>query len=99
MKEDLKKDPWTQAKISKLQHDHFMAKHYTVQDRLLQYDRRIVISPNSLWRMVILDALHTSPAAGHSGYQKTVQRVNKLFYWPHMRLDIRTYIAECEVCQ
>jgi hypothetical protein len=99
MKEDLKKDPWIQAKISKLQHDHFMAKHYSAQDGLLQYDRHIVISPSSPWRTVILDELHTSPAAGHSSFQKTVQRVNKLFYWPHMRSDIRTYIAECEVCQ
>jgi hypothetical protein len=65
----------------------------------LQYDRHIVISPSSPWRTVILDELHTSPAAGHSSFQKTVQRVNKLFYWPHMRSDIRTYIAECEVCQ
>jgi len=38
-------------------------------------------------------------AVGHSGYLKMVQRINKLFYWPHMRSDIRTYIAECEVCQ
>jgi hypothetical protein len=72
MKEDLKQDPWIQAKISKLQHDHFMAKHYSMQDGLLQYDGRIVVSPDSPWHIVILNELHASPAAGHSGYLKMV---------------------------
>jgi hypothetical protein len=51
------------------------------------------------WRTIILDELHASLAAGHSGYLKMVQHINKLFYWPHMRSDIRTYIVEYEVCQ
>jgi hypothetical protein len=58
MKEELKQDPWIQAKIDKLQYDHFLAKHYLVQDGLLQYDRRLVISPTSPWRTIILDELH-----------------------------------------
>jgi hypothetical protein len=70
MKAELKQDPWIQAKIGKLQHDHFLAKHYSVQDGLLQYDNRLVISPESPWRTVILDELYASPAAGHSSYLK-----------------------------
>lgn len=48
----------------------------------------LVISPKSPWRTVILDELHASPTAGYFSYLKTVQRVNKLFYWPHMQSDI-----------
>jgi hypothetical protein len=47
----------------------------------------------------ILQQFHNSPLAGHMGNQKTYSKIKKEFYWPKMKMDIRKYIRECDVCQ
>ena len=36
---------------------------------------------------------------GHSGYLKTVNRMQHDFFWFGMKKDIKAYIKTCEVCQ
>jgi len=37
--------------------------------------------------------------AGHSGYEKTLHRAKRDFYWQGMRRDIKNFIKECDTCQ
>ena len=50
-------------------------------------------------REMILNWLHGSIHAGHSGRDVMVQRVKSLFYWKGMAKDIQAYIRACTICQ
>jgi hypothetical protein len=43
--------------------------------------------------------VHSDQTARHSGYEKTLHRARRDFYWKVMRKDIKSFIRECEVCQ
>lgn len=50
-------------------------------------------------RSKILEAMHQSPLGGHSGQQGTYRRVQLIFYWCNMKLEIFKWVSECDVCQ
>ena len=37
--------------------------------------------------------------AGHSGFLKSYQRAKREFFWRGMKVDIKAYVRECDVCQ
>jgi transposase InsO family protein len=47
----------------------------------------------------VLQFVHSDPMAGHSGYDKTLQRARRDFYWKGMRKEIKRFIREYDVCQ
>ena len=79
-------------------------KEFGVENQLL-YVRK----PNGIWkiwvprdeavRKVILNELHDAPLAGHPGIVRTIQRVEREYYWPGMNKDISTYVNTCPSCQ
>ena len=48
---------------------------------------------------MVLQHAHDSPLKGHSGYLKTVHRVQQDFFWYGMKKDIKEHIKNCETCQ
>jgi len=46
-----------------------------------------------------LHELHDSVMSGHPGIAVTMDAVRRRFYWPGMTVDIRRYVASCDVCQ
>uniref|UniRef100_A0A8C5QNB5 Gypsy retrotransposon integrase-like protein 1 n=1 Tax=Leptobrachium leishanense TaxID=445787 RepID=A0A8C5QNB5_9ANUR len=42
--------------------------------------------------------MHASKVAGHPGVNKTILAVSRLYWWPTLRVDIREFIASCNVC-
>ena len=85
--------------ISQLQAYPNSTKGYSWQDDILRYKDRVVISPTSTFKSHILAEMHSSPIAGHSGFQKTYARTRRSFFWTGMKKDILTFVTECEVCQ
>ena len=49
--------------------------------------------------MEIMEAEHDSQVAGHMGMDKTIEMVDRNFYWPEMAKDIEDYVRSCEDCQ
>jgi hypothetical protein len=43
--------------------------------------------------------VHASPIAGHAGFDKTMQRSRKDFFWPGKKSDVKKFIKECDICQ
>jgi hypothetical protein len=58
-----------------------------------------MLATNSTHKSVILQELHASPSAGHSGFLRTYKCISRIFYWKGMKQDIKQFVAECEVCQ
>ena len=47
----------------------------------------------------VLQLVHSTPVAGHSGFLKTYQRAKREFYWHGMKSDIKRFVRGCDVCQ
>jgi len=85
--------------INKLQADPNSTAGYSWQYEILHYKDKVVLSPTSTLKSHILAELHSSPTAGHSGFQKTCARTRHSFFWIGMKRDILTFVAKCDVCQ
>jgi hypothetical protein len=47
----------------------------------------------------IIQSHHDTPVHGHPGISKTIQLIERLYWWPKMRLDITEYVKGCAECQ
>lgn len=66
---------------------------------MLYYKGRVYIAKFPELKSKLLKFLHDSAWGGHSGGgEKTIQRVQKDFYWPGMKSEVRAYVRNCEVC-
>jgi hypothetical protein len=73
--------------------------HYKMQDDVLFFKGRIVISPTSTLKNEILQEFHFSKFAGHSGILRTLKRLAQKFYWIAMEADVQAFVSSCDVCQ
>ena len=72
--------------------------HWRRDDKgLIRKDKAIVL-PKEFQRQMYADQ-HEANSAGHPGFHRTMQRLQRLYWWPTMRSDIGTWIRECDVCQ
>jgi len=91
--------PFLSQLINNLLADPNSIAGYSWKDEILCYKNIVVISPTSTLKMRILAELHSSPTASHLGLQKTYARTRHSFFWTGMKMDIITFVAECDVCQ
>ena len=59
---------------------------------------RMYVPDNDSLCMHIISSYHNSPIAGHPGYQKTQELIERQYYWPGLASDIRSYVAQCDRC-
>ena len=62
-----------------------LEKFCRIVNNILYYNYRLFI-PTEIQSDLLHDT-HSTPAAGHLGFQKTLNRISKLYYWHTMRLD------------
>ena len=64
-----------------------------MHDGVVLLDSKRIVIPRSAVKP-ILSRLHS----GHPGVNKSLALAQKLFYWPGMNNDIKTYISRCPEC-
>ena len=72
---------------------------YTKREGDAEADWVVYIPSSKTVKQKILEEFHDSEAAGHLGYQKTVQAVNRGFWWHGITEDIKDYVFSCQKCQ
>ena len=50
-------------------------------------------------RRVIIKSLHDTPAYGHPGITRTIDFVERSYWWPGLRRDVAEYVRGCGECQ
>jgi hypothetical protein len=65
----------------------------------LYYCDRLVVPDNDELKIKILRAAHDSPSGGHPGRGKTLEIVQREYYWPRMFDTIRRYVGCCHTCR
>ncbi|KAL6224518.1 hypothetical protein ACLB2K_003373 [Fragaria x ananassa] len=74
-------------------------KHFEDRQGRLYYKGKIYVPETSEWRAQILHEFHGFLQAGHSGYLKTLVRLQRNFSWPGIRKDVKLYVTSCDHCQ
>ena len=57
-----------------------------------------LVIPDSL-RFHYLHQNHSTPAAGHFGRDRTLERLQQIAYWPGVDADVAQFVAQCRSCQ
>ena len=73
--------------------------HVTYKDGMLFRKRKAWIPSDPSLRRLIMESEHDSGVAGHMGMDKTLELVDRNFYWPEMAEDIEDYVRSCEDCR
>src|SRR6266498_1673999 len=48
---------------------------------------------------LILSLAHEHPLSGHFRLEATLSKLKERYYWPKMKVDIKSYIQTCDQCQ
>jgi len=72
---------------------------FKLQDGLLLYRGKIWLSNKSTFVPLLLREFHETPIGGHAGVNKTLKRICANFYWESMAKDVKSFVAQCIVCQ
>ncbi|XP_041999973.1 uncharacterized protein LOC121749468 [Salvia splendens] len=75
------------------------AAHLTLVNGLVYYKCSIFVGSRSSARAPILAEYHSSPSAGHLGFERTLRRIGAEFYWPRMKDEVKKFVGACVVCQ
>jgi hypothetical protein len=70
---------------------------FKIQDNLLYFEDRVYIPEGSL-RLRVLQSRHDFPAAGHFGFNKTLELVSRDFWWPQMWKAVKDFVLSCDTC-
>ena len=60
---------------------------------------RLYIPAGQRLRQSLIAEHHDVPFCGHLGRDKTMARLQKLFYWPQMEDHVHEYLNTCPSCQ
>jgi len=66
---------------------------------LLLFKNRIHLGGAVDLHLQVLNFVHCDPIACHSGYERTMHRARRDFYWKGMKKSIKRFIRECPICQ
>ncbi|KJE96809.1 hypothetical protein CAOG_009037 [Capsaspora owczarzaki ATCC 30864] len=64
---------------------------FTTKDDLLYFKSALYIPDSADLRSLVLESRHDSYAAGHFGIRKTIELVQRDYYWPKMHDTIQHY--------
>jgi hypothetical protein len=58
----------------------------------------LVLIPDSLVTRVIQQN-HDEPTAGHTGVEKTIERITRTYTFPQLAKRVKEYVGNCDICQ
>jgi hypothetical protein len=50
-------------------------------------------------RLRILQNHYDPPAVGHPGRVKTLELIDRTYYWPTLRKDVDRFVRNCHICR
>ena len=71
---------------------------YTLQDGYLFNANKLCI-PRSSVRDFLVWEIHAGGLAGHFGRDKTIEEVERQFYWPGLKKGVAKIVGQCHTCQ
>ena len=76
-----------------------LTQDLTLKDGLWFKGQRLVIPRVGTLRKECMAEMHDTPLSGHFGVTKTQTAVERLFWWPTVRQDVKQFVLTCHSCQ
>jgi transposase InsO family protein len=77
---------------------HSSTSPYKEENGLYYKNDRVYVPEDEALRQLIVSEHHDSVLSGHLGQDKTLELVQRSFFWPFMELYVRYYVETCPVC-
>ena len=68
---------------------------FSLSNSFLLFDNKLYVPPKC--RPFVLNVCHDSPSSGHFGIKKTLNLLNRYFWWPSSNPDTKDYVRSCEI--
>lgn len=94
--EQIKKD-LKESEILKDFQESKLSPDFTLVNDILYYKDKIVV-PSERLQLSVLHKRHNLPTAGHFGVAKTVELIQRDYYWKSLRSFVKKYIRGCDTC-
>ena len=72
--------------------------NFFLQDGYLFCATQLCIPQGSTRDFIILE-IHARGLAGHFGRNKTIEQLERQFYWPNLKRNFNQIISQCQTCQ
>jgi hypothetical protein len=69
---------------------------WSIKNNVLHFDDMVFVPQKA--RLEVLQQRHDAKTAGHFGFRKTLELIQREFWWPRMAKDIKHFTDSCEVC-
>jgi hypothetical protein len=92
-------DPEAQQMVQRLAVHSPDEAGFSLHQGIIRRHQQIWVGNNSPLRTKIVSVFHESALGGHSGINATYQRVNKMFWWQGLKLDVDSFVKQCQVRQ
>ena len=80
--------------------DDYTVQHIPGGTRdLLCVARRVIVPAQTSLRIELLRQFHDCPTAGHWGTKRTLDLLQRHFYWPELETDVKEWVSTCPQCQ
>lgn len=87
--ESYQNDAGVQHMITQPSVDTNAAPGAQLQDDILRQNGKVWVGSHGSLRQRLVNEMHSSPWAGHSGIHATQQRLRSLFYWPTLLQGVK----------
>lgn len=81
LKEANRTDPYMQTLMDHVKNGQEEKNQYHIRDGVLFYKGRIIVSPDSPFKPLLLNGFHNTKLSGHSGVLWTYKQLAQVFFW------------------
>ena len=67
--------------------------------RLLRHRNAVYVPDEPAVKAELLQANHDDPLGGHFSASKTLEILQRKYFWHGMRKDVRDHVRTCQICQ
>jgi Integrase zinc binding domain len=68
-------------------------------EELIYVDGKMYIPKDEGLRTKLMELYHDPVQFGHNGARRMIEKMERQYYWPSMKQDIRNFTPRCESCQ
>ena len=69
-----------------------------ITNGLIYIRDRLFLPPDDELRTQVIYRTHSSSPEGHPGRTKTLDLLNRTYWWPRISRDVAAYVRACELC-
>ena len=75
-----------------------ISKDWKEEDGVIMKDKQMYVPNEEDLRLQVVKLHHNTPVAGHPGYEKMIELLQRTYFWPGMTSFIKNYISRCDRC-